>query len=348
VSGKRRFGTATVRGTRRQAEKELVRLLRSVDTGEHVDPSRITVGDWLKLWIETARAEVSPKTHERYAEIIRCYLVPALGGIQLQRLTPTDIQRGYNAFDRNPSPRTRRHIHRILKSALARAVEQQALTRNPATNLRLPKVEKEPITTLTVEQTKLLLDAIRHTTTYWPTLIAVATGMRRGEILALRWKNLDLDQGVVRVVGSLEQTKAGLRFKSTKTEKARAVTLPSFALEELRRWKREQAEKLLALGIRQSGTTLVSCREDGKPKQPESLTHEFTYLVGRVKDFPRIRFHDLRHSHATQLLGSGVHPKIVQERLGHSTITTTMDLYSHVSETMQSDATARLDQAYRS
>jgi integrase len=265
-------------------------------------------------------------------------------------LTPTDIQKGYNGFDRNPSPQTRRHIHRILKSALSRAVEQQALAKNPAVSLRLPKVEKEPITPLTVEQTKLLLQSIRHTTTYWPSLIAIATGMRRGEILALRWKNLDLQIGVVRVVGSLEQTKAGLRFKSTKTEKARAVTLPQFALAELRRWKRDQAEKLLKLGIRQSPTTLVCCREDGEPKQPESLTHEFTYLVGRIKlneeDFPRVRFHDLRHSHATQLLGRGVHPKIVQERLGHSTIAVTMDLYSHVSETMQSDATAKLDDAW--
>jgi len=106
----------------------------------------------------------------------------------------------------------------------------------------LPKVEKEPITALTVEQTKHLLGEIAHTTTYWPTLLAVATGMRRGEILALRWKNVDLDQGVVRVVGSLEQTKAGIRFKSTKTEKARAVPLPRFAIEELRRWKRTQSD----------------------------------------------------------------------------------------------------------
>jgi integrase len=228
-----------------------------------------------------------------------------------------------------------------------RAVEQQAIARNPADALkRLPKVEREPITALTVEQSKALLQAIRHTTTYWPTLVALATGMRRGEILALRWKNVDLDAGVVRVVGSLEQTKAGIRFKSTKSEKARAVPLPKFALEELRRWKREQAERLLKLGVRLSGETLVCAREDGKAKQPESLTHEFTYLVGRA-GIPRVRFHDLRHSHATQLLANGVHPKIVQERLGHSTISVTMDLYSHVSETIQSDATAKLDQAYQ-
>jgi integrase len=192
-------------------------LLRTVDTGEHVDPSRMTVGDWLELWTQTTKAEVSPKSHERYAEIVRCYLKPALGTIALQRLTPSDIQKAYNNFnrnlDRNPSPRTRRHIHRILKSALARAVEQQALPRNPADALkRLPKVEVEPITVLTVEQSKHLLKTISHTTTYWPTLIALSTGMRRGEVLALRWKNVDLEQGTVRVVESLEETKAGIRF----------------------------------------------------------------------------------------------------------------------------------------
>lgn len=347
LTGKRKFGSKTVRGTKEAAERELTRLLRTVDTGEHVAPSRIKVGDWLEFWVNATKAEVSPKTHERYAEIVRCYLKPALGSIALQRLAPADIQRAYNNFDRNPSPRTRRHIHRILKSVLTRAVELQALPRNPADalNKRMPRVERKPINALTVEQSTRLLKAIRHTTTYWPTLIALATGMRRGEILALRWKNLDLGRGIVRVVESLEQTKAGLRFKSTKADKPRAVPLPKFAIVELRNWKRQQAENLLRLGVRQSPDGLVCAREDGEPKQPSSLTHEFAYLIGRVA-VPRVRFHDLRHSHATQLLAAGVHPKIVQERLGHSTITVTMDLYSHVSETMQSDATARLDNAY--
>jgi integrase len=346
VSGRRKFATATVRGTRKEAEQELVRLLRTVHTGEHVDPSRMTVGEWLGLWVNSTRAEVSPKTHERYAEIVRCYLVPGLGGIRLQRLAASDIQRAYNSFTRSPSPRTRRHIHRILKSALARAVEQQALMRNPADALkRLPKVEPKPIAALTVEQSTQLLKALSHTTVYWPVLIALATGMRRGEILALRWKSVEFDRGVVRVVESLEQVKAELRFKSTKTDKARAVTLPKFVVEELRRCKREQAEHLLKLGIRQNQETLVCARQDGLPKKPDSLTNEFLHLL-RSLDVPRVRFHDLRHSHATQLLSAGVHPKIVQERLGHSSIRLTLDLYSHVSETMQEDAAARLDKAY--
>jgi integrase len=125
------------------------------------------------------------------------------------------------------------------------------------------------------------------------------------------------------------------------------VTLPAFAIEELRRLKREQAESLLVLGVRQTSDTLVCARRDGEPLQPQSLTHEFPRFLARLKDFPRVRFHDLRHSHATQLLLAGVHPKIAQERLGHSTITTTLDLYSHVTATMQEDAAGRLDAAFR-
>ena len=164
-------------------------------------------------------------------------------------------------------------------------------------------------------------------------------------MLAMRWKNVDFERGTLRVMESLEQTKAGIRFKAPKTDRTRAITLPQFAINELHRLKKEQAEQLLTLGVRQSGETLVCCRADGLPLQPQSLTHEFTYLVSRVKDVPRVRFHDLRH--ATQLLLAGVHPKVAQERLGHSTISTTLDLYSHVTDTMQSDAAARLDAAFR-
>ena len=353
VSGKRRFASTTIRGTRKDAERELVRLLRMVDTGEHVNPSRMTVRQWLELWLDAIRAEITPKTHESYAEIVRCYLTPALGSDRLYKLAPSQIQKAYNSWTRQDgkplSPRTHRYIHVILKSSLARAVEQQLLVRNPADMLskRLPKIERKALTTLTVGQAAHLLKSIRHTHIYWPVLLALTTGMRRGEIFALRWKNVELDRGTLRVTESLEQTKAGLRFKAPKTDRTRAITLPAFVIDELRRLKRKQAETLLRLGIRQSGETLVCCREDGEPKQPGSVTGEFVRLTSKIEDLPRVRFHDLRHSHATQLLADGVHPKIAQERLGHSTITTTMDLYSHVTDTMQADAAARLDAAFR-
>ena len=359
ATGKRRVATATVRGDRRAAEKDLRRLLRALDTGEHVDPSRMTVREWLAAWLGAIREEVSPKTHERYSEIVMNFLAPELGNLPIIKLAPVHISAAYTQWategrrDGKPgglSPRTRRHIHRILKSALARAVEQQLIPRNPADAFkkRLPKVERKEMVTLTAEQAARLLESIKHSRVYWPVLIALSTGMRRGEILALRWRNIDLERGIVRVVESLEQTKAGLRFKAPKTEKARAITLPSFAVEALRRLKRQQAEELLALGVRQSAEMLACGRHDGEPMPPRSLTHEFAKIAGRAKDVPRVRFHDLRHSHATQLLSAGVHPKVAQERLGHSTITTTLDLYSHVTETMQGDAAAKLDTAFRS
>jgi integrase len=357
ATGKRRIATATVKGSRRAAEKELRRLLHTIDTGEHVDPSRLTVRDWLTTWLAAVREEVAPKSFERYAEIVRNFLAPSLGNLPLVKLAPSHIQDAYNIWAAGGrrdgkkgglAPRTRRHIHRILYSALARAVEQQLLARNPAEvfKKRLPKVDHREMTTLSPEQSARLLAEIRHTRIYWPVLLALATGMRRGEVFALRWRNVDLDRGSLRVMESLEQTKTGIRFKAPKTDRTRTITLPMFAIAELRRLKREQAEELLMLGVRQSGETLVCARADGLPLQPQSLTHQFTRLIGRIKELPRVRFHDLRHSHATQLLLTGVHPKVAQERLGHASITTTLDLYSHVTETMQSDAAQRLDAAF--
>jgi integrase len=358
ATGKRRTATVSLRGSRKDAEKELRRLLRALDTGEHVNPSRITARAWLETWLDAIRQEVAPRTAERYGEIVYNFLTPALGNLQLVKLTPAHIQEAHNRWaasgrldgkEGGLSPRTRRHIHRILSSALARAVEQQLIARNPCDvfRKRLPKVERKEMATLTAEQSARLLDAVRHSHIYWPVLIALATGARRGEVLAIRWRNVDIDRGMIRIVESLEQTKAGLRFKPPKTDRARAVALPSFAVEELRRLKRVQAESLLILGVRQTGDTLVCARRDGEPLQPQSLTHEFPRFLARLKDFPRVRFHDLRHSHATQLLLAGVHPKVAQERLGHSTVTTTLDLYSHVTATMQEDAAGRVDAAFR-
>ena len=356
ATARRRVATSTVRGDRKDAEKELRRLLRTLDTGEHVDPTRCSVKQWLEQWLATAKIETSPKTSERYGEIVRNFLTPALGNLALTKLAPSHIQKAYNEWatggrlDGKPgglSPQTRRHIHRILRTALSRAVEQQVIARNPADAFkkRLPKVERRELVTLTADQSAHLLAAIAHSRVYWPVLLALSTGMRRGEILAVRWKNVDLELGTLRVVESLEQTKTSIRFKAPKSGRHRAITLPGYAVEELRRLKREQAEALLALGVRQTSNTLLCCRGDGEPHQPLSLTYEFARFIRRLKDLPRVRLHDLRHSHATQLLASGVHPKIASERLGHASVGITLDLYSHVTDTMQSEAAVKLDLA---
>jgi integrase len=359
ATGKRRIATATVRGTRKDAEKELRRLLRTLDTGEHVDPTRMTTSRWLATWLATVREEIAPRSYDRYASIVEQHLVPGLGKLPISKLAPSHIQEFYNHLALGGrrdgrsgplAPRSRRQIHRVLTTALSRAVEQQLIARNPCDPFknRLPKVERREMATLSGEQAASLLEHTRNSELYWPVLIALATGMRRGEVLALRWRNLNIDQGVLRVVESLEQTSRGLRFKPPKNNRSRVITLPTFAIEELRRRKYEQAETLLALGIGQNEGTLVCARTAGEPLAPVALTHLFRRLINSVKDhLPVIRFHDLRHTHATQLLLAGVHPRIAQERLGHSTVALTLDLYSHVTATMQEDAAQKIDLAFR-
>src|SRR5580704_15349824 len=252
ATGKRRIATTTARGTRKDAEKELRRLLHTLDMGEHVDPTRILMRQWFLQWLEAMRSEVSPVTHERYSQIVEHHLAPAFGNLLLSRISPADIQAQYTKWSTEGrrdgksgplAPATRRFVHHVLSSALSRAVELQLITRNPAYVLRrrLPKKERTEMATLAHDDTGRLLDAIRDMPHYWPVLIALATGARRGEICALRWRNVDLDRGVIRIVESAKQTAAAVVRGSTKGGHARTVTLPASTIDELRDWKREEA-----------------------------------------------------------------------------------------------------------
>ena len=358
ATGKRKIATATVRGSRKNAAKELRRLLSAIDADDHVSPTRMTLRQWLTTWLAAVREEVAPGTHGFYAQIVDRFLLPALGNSSIAKLGPVQIQECYSTLaeggrrDGKPgglSPQTRRHVHRVLSAALSRAVEQQLIARNPcdAFRKRLVRVERREMSVLSVEQSTRLLAAIRSHRVYWPVLIALATGARRGEILALRWRNVDLDVSTIRIERSLEHTKDGLRFKTPKSGKSRAVVLPNLAINELRRLKREKAEELLQQGVRLDADTLLCAKADGSAMLPTSLTHQFAKVARKAKGVPRVRFHDLRHSHATQLLSVGIHPKVAQERLGHSSISITIDLYSHASETMQAEAAQRLDELWQ-
>jgi integrase len=200
--------------------------------------------------------------------------------------------------------------------------------------------------TLTVEQSQQLL-AAAGTLLYIPILLALATGARRGEVLALRWKNTDLDRAIVDVVESVEQTKGNLRIKPPKSDSMRSITLPSFAISELRRQKKQQAEDLLRLGVRQSDDTMVCARANGETLTPKALTLAFSRRVRSIDGFPPIHFHSLRHTHATQLLSNGVHPRVAQERLWHANVALTLNIYSHVTATMQEDAASKIDATFR-
>ncbi|MCJ2092251.1 site-specific integrase [Methylobacterium sp. J-072] len=298
---------------------------------------------------------VSPRSHERYAELARKNIVPLLGNAVLTSLRPEQISAAYAKAlvsgrrdgTGGLAPRSVHHMHRILRQALGQAVKWRILNRNPADAVDPPKVERTKMRALDANETATLMSHFRPTRMFVPVVLGVLCGLRRGEVTALRWRAVDFATGHLAIVESTEQTKAGTRTKDTKSGRSRRVALPSLAIEELRRHRVRQAEELLKLGVRLTDDDYVFAQADGRPVQPNSLTHEFTRILALSKTLPRVRFHDLRHSHATQMLASGVHPKIAQERLGHSSIAITLDLYSHVLPGMQEDAAAKVDAALR-
>jgi integrase len=352
ATGKRRRKWHSFTGTKREAQIECARLIAQLQGGFYAEPSRVTVAEFLNRWLEHIRPQIAPKSHERYSEIARKNIAPLLGKVALTKLTPIAISKAYaNALTsgrRNGkgglSPRTVHHMHRILKQALGQAVRWQMLTRNPADATDPPKVERKRLETYDIAQTASLIEALRGSRMFVPTILAVLCGLRRGEILALRWRNVDLTAGALSVVESAEQTKTGVRYKEPKSGRGRNVALPETAIQELKAWRVRQAEELFRVGERASQETFVVTQADGTPIQPRSLTHEWVRLLSKTS-LPRIRFHDLRHAHATHLLASGVHPKVASERLGHSKVGITLDLYSHVMPGMQEDAAARVDAA---
>lgn len=354
-TGKRKRKWHSFRGTKREAQKECARLVTELQGGDYIDAAKETLAIFVDRWLDHMRSQVTPRTHERYVELARKNVVPLLGSVVLTKLRPEQISQAYAkalvSGRRNGSgglsPRTVHHMHRILRQALSQAVKWRALARNSADAVDPPKTERAKMRALDAHETAVLLAHFRTTRMFVPILLGSLCGLRRGEVTALRWRAVDFTTGHLAVVESTEQTKVGTRVKETKSGRARRVALPSIALEELRRHRVRQAEELLRLGTRLSDDDYVYAQADGSPVQPNSLTHEFTRILALSTALPRIRFHDLRHSHATQLLASGIHPKIAQERLGHSSVGITLDLYSHVLPGMQEDAAAKVDAVVR-
>lgn len=355
-AGKRHQKWHTVKGTKKDAERELARLITEINTGNYVEPSRMLVRDYLQRWLKDyAEQSVSPKTYERYDDIVRNHIAPALGSYELSKLRPLHIQgfctsamtSGRKDKKGGLSAQTVLHFHRLIHRALGQAVKWQLLARNPAQAVEAPRPRRIEMHALEDTDIALLLKSLEGSRLYAPVLLAIATGLRRGELLGCRWSHVDLVRACLTVKCSIEQTKDGIRFKAPKTERSRrTVALPSFAVDMLRAHKREQIKARLKLGPAYQNDDLIFPREDGSPWPPDSFSTAFAAFIRRSR-FPHVRFHDLRHSHATQLLKEGIHPKIVSERLGHSKVGITLDTYSHVLPGMQDEAARRIDNVLR-
>jgi len=354
-AGKRRRKWHTFHTTsKRKAEEECARLITAMKNGTYIEATKQTVAEFLDEWLAFIKPSVAPKTHERYSEILQKGVAPLIGDVTLAKLKTDRIDAAFSkalSTGRRDgkgglSPRTVHHMRRVLIKALNQAVTWDRLVKNPALATTAPKVERKQMLAYDAAQTAALLEAMRPTRMFVPVVLAVLCGLRRGEILALRWRDIDLTGKSISVTRSAEQTKEGIRYKETKSGRSRTVALSNGTVEDLKSHRARQAEELLRLGIRPHEDSFVVAQYDGRPLQPRSLTHEWMRLIKKTA-LPRIRFHDLRHTHASQMLAAGVHPKIASERLGHSTIGITLDLYSHVMPGMQADAAEQVDAAIR-
>ena len=353
ATGKRLRCFETVKGTKKQAQERLAELLVSIEQGSYVKPRRLILAEYLRQWLDGyAKTNCSPRTVDGYQSIVSCHLIPNLGHIPLAHIQPQHVQQYYaralaegRADGKGAlSSRTVLHIHRVLFQALKHAVKQGLLIRNVCELVDPPRAKKPKMRTLTPEEVAVLLDAAGPTVYHPIIYAAVNTGLRQAELLGLRWRDVDLDLLSLSVSQTLYKRCGICLFKEPKSEhsRRRLDLSPRLALF-LRQYRSLREAERLLLGKPLSEYDLVFSNIDATPMDPGTLTHNFARITERA-GLPRVRFHDLRHTFASLMLLGGVHPKVVSEMLGHSSVAFTLDVYSHVTPTLQKAAMRRLDE----
>jgi integrase len=353
--GKRRTVTKSFKGTRKEAQAELARLLARVADGGHIEPSKLTVADYLRSRVAHWRAigTISPKTAQGYDALVRFQIAPHIGGKLLQKLSTADVEHWHakllaegRADGRGGvSARMVGHAHRLLAKALREAVRHEMILRNVAVAQRPPKVATAEMVILSPVQVAGLPAMLDGHEMAAPAITALFTGTRRGELLALRWNNVDLAAKVMRIRASLEETKAGLRFKGPKSKAGvRDVTLPAIVVETLHAHRKRQLERRLLLGQGKPGDDdLVFPAWDGSPWGPDRFSAAWGKLA-RSHGID-VSFHALRHTHASQLIDAGVDVVTIARRLGHSSPTITLSTYAHLFKKDDSKAAAAINAA---
>lgn len=358
ATGKKQYKWYTVEGNKKKAEAELTQKLNELNHGTWIDSTDLSVREFLvDHWLKHAKTQVSGKTYERYESIVKHHLVPELGAAPLVKLHPLAIQAAHtraleggrkDGREGALSPQTVLHHHRVLHKALEMAVKWRMIPVNPANAVEAPRPTRDEVRPIDETQSAWLIEAARGTRLYLPILLAVAMGMRRGEILALDWPAVDFSRGFLEVRRSVEETKeGGLKFKAPKSKHGRRqLSIPTLVVEALRAQQIEQNRRKALLGSDYEENGLACCQDDGRIWHPSAFTSAYRDLLRRRSIQP-IRFHALRHSHVSQLLRSGVNPKVISERLGHSRVAFTLDVYSHLLPGMQEEAAAKTDAALR-
>ena len=333
--------------TRQEVATKLAKALSDREGGLVFDASSLKLGDYLDRWlVDSVRGTVRQRTWERYEQIARVHIKPALGRLKLKSLTPVHVRSLYREkLDAGLAPRTVQYIHTTLHKALKDAVSDGLVPRNVTEGLKAPRSKKKEVNALSADQARAFLCAARGDRFEALYVIAVHCGLREGELLGLRWDDVDLEVGTLAVRRTLSETKIGHIFEPPKNGKGRNVRFTGSAVEALKRHRATQNEYRIRVGSLWQDQGLVFPSHKGTTMYAKNLTaRSFKPLLQRA-GLPNIRLHDLRHTCATLLLAKGVHPKFVQELLGHATISITLDTYSHVLPGMGNQTVAAMEEA---
>jgi integrase len=356
-SGKRRREWHSGYRTKREAEEVRIRLLSSIQRGEHVEPSKLTVAAFLQdRWLPAIRTRVRPSTFASYQRNVKVHVIPALGSVPVQRLSGDLLTAAYAVWldhgrrdGEALSPRSVRYLHAIIRRALADARRWGLVTRNAADQADPPRSDRnrDAMRVWTADQVRQFLAHVRDDRLCGLWLLLATTGLRRGEACGLGWDDIDLAAARLAVRRNLTAVKGRGEnrkplWSEPKTNKSRrSVALDAGTVEALRLHRKGQLEERLAAGPAYRELGLVFCREDGSELDPDWVSKRFERLA-KAAGVPRIRLHDVRHTHATPALQAGVHVKVVSERLGHATVGMTLDTYSHVIPALEEDAAAKV------
>jgi integrase len=333
--------------TRKEAADKLLRLQRDLRAGLPLVREDQTVEQYLTSWISDIRPHLRIRSYARYDAAVRLHIVPTLGKVKLARLTQQQLEGLYAAkLKEGLSPSTVARVHAVLHKALSDAERLELVQRNVSSLVRAPRALRRSMTTFTPEQVQVFLRAIKGDPLEAFYVLAITTGIRRGEALALHWKDVDLDHRRIHIRYTLQDLKGGVfEFSPPKTDSSRrAITLTDMAVVALRRHRKAQRRRPGELGTAWQERDLVFTTATGGPIRGNHILQRHFEPLCKELGLPRIRLHDLRHTAASLLLRNRIPAKVVQEMLGHTTISMTLDIYSHVLPDMQQQAAASLDQ----
>jgi integrase len=337
ANGKRRQKKKRGFKTKKEAQIALAEVVHELSKGTYVIPSKVKFKDYLLQWLEDKQTKVNEATLDTYAWLTKNHIIPALGEVELSNLTPMMLQQHYNHLTKNKvlCDENIRKVHILIKDALKKAERWGLVTKNVAAFVDAPKVYKKEVQVWDADQVLKFLQIAVDSPYYMIFLLTVTTGMRKGEILGLAWRYVNLEEGYLSIAQVLD--KYGVIVPRPKTRAGfRSVDLPDEVIDALIKHKTKIAEQKRKAGNLYHDLDLVNCTPVGKPIDRSNLTRTFKELIKKA-GLPDIRFHDLRHTHATLLLKQNVHPKIVAERLGHADTRMTLDTYSHLLPSMQKE-----------